>query len=120
VLIPWLLKWLRVRIPFSTDDPNTESTTPFLVETLPADVTLRFEPLSLELSTLGFLDPIYHVFQDPGTSTTIFWATFRHSSGCTSRAFISASGSRQKRLIAGCLSCSSRPSQTERSQARPR
>ena len=75
VLIGWLLKWLRVRIPSSTDDPNVESTTPFLVEALPADVTQRFESLAVELTALGFLDPIFHVFQDTGTSTTIFWAT---------------------------------------------
>jgi hypothetical protein len=81
VLIGWLLKWLRVRIPSSTDDPNVESTLPFLVEALPADVAQRFEPRAAELIALGFLDPIYHVFQDTGTSTTIFWATFRHSSG---------------------------------------
>jgi hypothetical protein len=58
VLIGWLLKWLRVRIPSSTDDPNVESTMAFLVEALPADVRQRFEPLAMELIALGFLDPI--------------------------------------------------------------
>src|SRR5882672_2823717 len=81
VLIGWLLKWLHVRIPSSTDDPNVESTTPFLAEALPADVAQRFAPVANELTALGFLDPVYHVFQDTGTSTTIYWATFRHASG---------------------------------------
>jgi Zn-dependent protease len=81
VLIGWLLKWLHVRIPSSTDDPNAESTTPFLVEALPADVAQRFAPIANELTALGFLDPVHHIFQDTGTSTTIYWVTFRHSSG---------------------------------------
>src|SRR5262245_32680828 len=81
VLLAWILKWLHVRIPTSTDDPNVESTCPFLVEALPADVAQGFEPTATKLASLGFLDPIYHVFQDTGTSTKIFWATFRHSAG---------------------------------------
>src|SRR5919198_417125 len=53
VLIGWLLKWLRVRIPSSTDDPNVESTLPFLVEALPADVAQRFEPRAAEFDRVG-------------------------------------------------------------------
>ena len=81
VLIGWLIKWLHIRIPSSTDDPNVESTTPFMVEALPADVAQRFELVSTELAGLGFLDPVHHVFHDTGTATTIYWSTFRHSSG---------------------------------------
>ena len=81
VLIGWILKWLRIRIPGSTDDPNVESTMPFVVEALPTDVANRFEIVAVELAGLGFLDPVYHVFHDSGTATTIYWATYRHSSG---------------------------------------
>ena len=31
VLVGWMLKWLRVRIPASCDDPNVESLTGFLM-----------------------------------------------------------------------------------------
>src|SRR5258708_23984786 len=60
VLIGWLLKWLHVRIPGSTDDPNVESTIPFVVEALPAEAARRFDPIAAELAGLGFFDPVYH------------------------------------------------------------
>jgi Zn-dependent protease len=81
VLIGWLTKWLRIRLPNSTDDPNVESTYPFIREALPDDVAIGFSPLVTTLQQLGFEEPVHHVIQDPGTSTTIHWATFRHSSG---------------------------------------
>src|SRR4051794_9139015 len=81
VLVGWLTKWLRIRLPNSTDDPNTESTYPFIREALPDDVALHFSPLITTLQQLGFSEPVHHVIQDPGTSTTIYWATLRHSSG---------------------------------------
>jgi Zn-dependent protease len=80
VLIGWLTKWLHIRIPGSTDDPNTESTLPFVVESLPPEIAASFEPPTLELTALGFSDPVYYVISDPGTRTTIYWATFRHES----------------------------------------
>jgi len=81
VLVGWILKWLRIRIPSSTDDPNVDSTLPFIVEALPPEVAIRFQPLTEDLARLGFLEPVYHVIRDAGTSTTIHWATFRHQSG---------------------------------------
>ncbi len=81
VLIGWLLKWLRIRTPGSTDDPNVDTTLPFVVAALPEEVAARFQPLAEELTRLGFKDPVYHVISDTGTSTTIYWATFRHESG---------------------------------------
>ena len=81
VIIGWITKWLRIRIPGSTDDPNFESTTPCVVEALPEDVMARFQPLGAELAALGFYDVAYHCFRDPGTQTTICWATFLHDSG---------------------------------------
>ena len=81
VLISWMNKWLRVPTLCSSDDPNTESTLPFVVEALPPEITARFEPLTNELAGLGFFDPVHHAIHDAGTRTTIYWATFRHESG---------------------------------------
>ena len=81
VLIGWLLKWLRIRIPGSTDDPNVDSTLLFVVEALPPDIAASFEPVTAELGSLGFLEPAYQVIHDTGTRTTIYWAMFRHVSG---------------------------------------
>jgi Zn-dependent protease len=81
VIISWTLKWLRIRNPCSSDDPNTESTLPFVVESLPPEIAAGFEPLTHEFTALGFSDPVYHVIFDPGTRTTIYWATFCHESG---------------------------------------
>ena len=81
VVIGWLLKWLRIRIPSSTDDPNVESTLPFVIPVLPPEVIAKFQPIATDLAGLGFTDPVFHVFHDSGTRTTIYWATYRHSSG---------------------------------------
>src|SRR3954447_16052246 len=81
VIIGWLLKWLRVRIPGSTDDANTESTLPFVASALSPDIESLFAPLALELWRAGYYDPVYHIIYDAGTSTTLYWATFRHTSG---------------------------------------
>ncbi len=81
VLLGFLLKWLRVRTPGSTDDPNVDSMHPFVVASLPDAVAGRFAPVAAELAELGFIDPVFHVFEDLATSTTIYWATYRHSSG---------------------------------------
>jgi Zn-dependent protease len=81
VLIGWLVKLLRTRIPSSSDDPNTESTLPFVVPQLPVETESAFAPLASELSALGFIDPVFHQIHDPGTRTTVYWATYRHESG---------------------------------------
>ena len=81
VLISWLMKWLHQPISCSSDDPNTESTLPFVTAALPAEIASRFEPLANELAALGFFDPVYHAIEDSGTRATIYWATFRHESG---------------------------------------
>jgi Zn-dependent protease len=86
VLLGWIIKWLHIRLPNSTDDPNTESTLPFVVDSLPPEIESSFEPMAAELVGQGFVDPVYHVIADPGTRTTIYWATFRHASGeCLAR-----------------------------------
>lgn len=81
VIISRLMKWLRIPTPCSSDDPNTESTLPFVVESLPPEIATRFEPLANDLAALGFHDPVYHAIEDAGTRATIYWATFRHESG---------------------------------------
>jgi len=81
VIIGWILKWLRVRIPSSTDDANTESTLPFIAAGLPAEIEPMFAPLTQQLAQLGFYEPVFHVIYDAGSSTTLYWATFRHTSG---------------------------------------
>src|ERR1041385_2944504 len=81
VLIAWLLKPLPVRTPPPSDDPNTDSTVPFVTESLPPEIESKFQPLRVELETLGFSTPIYHVIYDPGSRTKIYWASFLHPSG---------------------------------------
>ena len=81
VIIGWILKWCRVRIPGSTDDPNVDSTLSFVTESLPSDVDASFQVLAFELASLGFHSPVDHVIYDPSTDTTICWATYLHSSG---------------------------------------
>src|SRR6267378_4478573 len=81
VIIGWILKWLRVRIPGSTDDANTESTLPFIAPELPAGASAMFAPLTQQLAQLGFYEPVFHIIYDAGSSTTLYWATFRHTSG---------------------------------------
>jgi len=82
VIIGWILKWLRVRIPSSTDDANTESTLSFITPELPADIEAMFTPLTQELAQLGFCDPVFHVIYDAGSSTTLYWATLRWAIRC--------------------------------------
>lgn len=80
-LLGWTLKWLRVRMPCSTDDPNVDSTLPFVVATLPESVAEQFKPQLAALTALGFHRPVCHHLHDPGTQTTWYWVTFLHTSG---------------------------------------
>lgn len=77
----WAAKLLRIRIKCSIDDPNVDSTLQFLFTGLPSDIETLFAPLMQEIGQLGFFDPIFHIIYDGGTSTTWYWATFRHTSG---------------------------------------
>src|SRR5260370_37255746 len=81
VIIGWISKWLRIRIPSSTDDANTDSTLPFIKAELPLEIEGMFSPLTQQLGQLGFSDPVFHIIDDAGSSTTLYGATFRHSSG---------------------------------------
>ena len=81
VLIGWIVKWLHIRLPSSSDDPNIESVQPCVVADLPLEVQARFQPLTAQLVALEFHSPVYHVIEDPGTGTKISWATFLHPLG---------------------------------------
>ena len=81
VIVRWLQKWLRLPIRCSSDDPNTDSTLPYIVESLHPDIAAGLAPLTAELAGLGFGDPVFHEIYDPCTQTVIGWATFRHGSG---------------------------------------
>jgi Zn-dependent protease len=80
-VIVMVMKWLRIRSPMASDDASSYSTLPFVVESLPEDISRRFEPLTAELLNCGFSDPVYHYIHGPGSTTHIYWATFRHESG---------------------------------------
>jgi len=80
-VVALLAKLLRSRVPFSSDDPNVDSTLECIYEELPAEISDHFRPLADELRELGFQDPVYHYINDDGTGTTLYWATYRHSSG---------------------------------------
>lgn len=75
------LKYLRVKLPGSTDDPNVDTTLESLVETLPAHMLEQFQPAATALASLGFHSPVYQIIVDPGTHTTRYWATYLHESG---------------------------------------
>ena len=79
MLFSWLFKWLRVRIPSSSDDATVESLSPFVAEALPAEVAARFAPGTAELAGLGFLDPARPCCGSP-------LAGFQRTGGGTARA----------------------------------
>lgn len=79
--IGWILKWLRVRLPSSMDEPPVDSILPFVTESLPESVTAQSQSQCDALASLGFHSPVYQVIRDSGTQTTVFWATFLHESG---------------------------------------
>ena len=80
-IVGWIIKWLRIRVPCSMDDPPVDSILPFAAESLPGFIIAQFQPQFDALTSLGFHSPVYLVIRDPGTQTTVFWATFLHESG---------------------------------------
>ena len=83
VVFAWLTKLLRIPLPASNDDPNIVSLQLFQVEEsqLPEEVRALFALKLQEFAALDFVDPVFHAINDPLTSTKIFWATLRHTSG---------------------------------------
>lgn len=83
VIFGWLAKVLGIRVPGSMDDPAVESLTPHEVsyEALPEQVTSKFNALTTEFVACGFHSPIFHAINDRFHNTSIYWASFSHSSG---------------------------------------
>jgi Zn-dependent protease len=83
IVIAILLKWLRIRLPSSTDDPPTESLAPFQVPetSLPDEVRAAFQPMIFELANAGFHSAVFHAIPDPRHSTQIYFASFCHNTG---------------------------------------
>ena len=78
VLIGWLSKLLRVKLPGSVNDPNVVSLRHFVVadgaveETVPCDVRQKLEPVVREMTDLGFGEAVYFSIHD----------LFHHSRTC--------------------------------------
>ncbi|MHB8897505.1 MAG: site-2 protease family protein [Thermoguttaceae bacterium] len=83
ILVAWLLKLLRVRLPGSTDDPNVASLEPFRVEPagLPPEVRQQFHQAHQELQTLGFHSPVCYWIHDARNQADICQAVYLHDSG---------------------------------------
>jgi Zn-dependent protease len=81
VFFSLLNKWLKAKVPISSDDPNVDSILVGAVESFPPGVEEKFAPLAAELAALGFADPVTQTMEDPGTRTTWYWRTYRHVSG---------------------------------------
>lgn len=87
VLIVWLTKILRVKLPGSINDPNVGSLRPFVVpgETLdkaiPAEVWQQFNPVLRELMDLGFGGPFYFDINDVFHHSHAFHAVLVHQDG---------------------------------------
>jgi len=70
VLIAWLTKLLRVKLPGTVNDPNVVSLWPFLVadgiveEAVPSDVRQKLQPVMRELTDLGFGEAVYFSIHD--------------------------------------------------------
>lgn len=79
VVILWLTKLLRVRLPGSINDPNVESLAPFetSIELLPQDVRQRLDPQLQEWAGLGFdtADPLVHVIIDLFNNSRAYMAS---------------------------------------------
>lgn len=83
VIVGWISKWLGVRIPSSTDDPNVETLAPFEIprEQLPEELASQVAALEGDFHALGFHTAVCHLIRDAETHTVILMITLRHESG---------------------------------------
>lgn len=83
VILGWLAKWLRVRLPGSVDDPNVESLEPFRAppDNWPEAVRQKFESAHVELDALGFHTPVCYHIHDGANQTDIYQAVYLHRTG---------------------------------------
>jgi Zn-dependent protease len=86
VIVAALLKFLRIRLDSSSDDPNVDTLVPYETagSELPANVREVFAPLLRDFAGQDFEEPVYHAIEDAHHFTQIYLATLRHRSG---RAF---------------------------------
>lgn len=85
VLIGWLLKLLRLRLPSSTDDPPVKSLMPFRAESrdVSDDVRTDMAPVVSELRNEGFQPPIFHLINDDLHNTRYHFLSLADRSGKT-------------------------------------
>jgi len=106
VIIGWLLKWLRIRIPGSADDANTESTLPFVAPGLPADIQAMFAPLTQQVAELGFQSLSFTSFMMGAVPRRCIGPRSGTPPGNISREFIIAPGDEQRNQNRSCSRCS--------------
>lgn len=80
VIFAFIAKWIRYRLPSSTDDPPVESLAPFEVPILPPEPQSRLDPIVRELQLLGFGGSVYHYIDDGAHSTQTSLISLRHAS----------------------------------------
>ncbi len=83
VIIAWILRLLRLRLPGSADDPNVDSLEPFRVspDQLPEEARGRFHAIHTELQALGFHSPVCYWIHDARNQADICQAVYLHDSG---------------------------------------
>ena len=83
VLLGWMAKWLRIRLPGSVDDPPVESLEPFRVDftELPRDACAEFAPVDEDLRACGFHSPECYWIRDTPRQTDIYQVVYPHESG---------------------------------------
>src|SRR5687768_9115394 len=98
VLVAWLSKLFRVKLPGSVNDPNVTSLRPFEVDEtqLPSNVRERFEWVVEELRRLGFTPVAYHAVDDHLHTSRLFIANLAHADGlAVARIHLRMEGSSQ-------------------------
>lgn len=83
VILMWIVKWLRIRIPGSVDDPNVESLEPFRVSPTdwPEEVRTKFQRAHEEVKACGFHSPVCYWIHDAAQQTDIYQAVYRSAQG---------------------------------------
>ena len=83
VVLVWLTKLLRVKLPGSVNDANVASLEPFEVhpEALPADVRARLAPGVEQLRPLGFEPVAWYAVIDLFHSSRLYFVLLGHASG---------------------------------------
>lgn len=83
VILLWIVKWLRIRIPGSVDDPNVESIEPFRDSPTewPEEARAKFQAAHEEMKACGFDSPVCYRIHDATNQTDVYQAVYRSESG---------------------------------------